>query len=66
MPLDEFPVIGALPTATGVYVTVTHSGVTLAPILGRYAAQEILEAVRVEMLSPYRPERFAPTPAAAT
>ncbi|NIP14273.1 MAG: FAD-binding oxidoreductase, partial [Pseudomonadales bacterium] len=35
-----------------------HSGVTLSPLVGRLAASEILDGVRVEMLEPYRVERF--------
>jgi len=58
MPLDEFPVMGALPTVPNIHVAVTHSGVTLAPIIGRYTAEEILRGSRVEMFAPYRPERF--------
>jgi len=64
MPLDELPVVGALPGAPGIHVVVTHSGVTLAPILGRYVAQEVLAASRLEALAPYRPERFVTAPAA--
>jgi glycine/D-amino acid oxidase-like deaminating enzyme len=61
MPLDELPVVGALPGMPDVYVAVTHSGVTLAPILGRYVAQEALTGSRAEALAPFRPERFAGT-----
>jgi glycine/D-amino acid oxidase-like deaminating enzyme len=63
MPVDELPVVGALPTMPDVHVAVTHSGVTLAPILGRYATQEVLKGSRVDALAPFRPERFAPTAA---
>ncbi|MGH6919428.1 MAG: NAD(P)/FAD-dependent oxidoreductase, partial [Geminicoccaceae bacterium] len=35
-----------------------HSGVTLAPAVGRFAAMEILDGARVDLLAPYRPERF--------
>jgi glycine/D-amino acid oxidase-like deaminating enzyme len=59
MPLDDLPVIGALPALSDVHVAVTHSGVTLAPILGRYVTRELLDAARVEELAPYRPERFS-------
>ena len=58
MPLDEHPVAGAVPGASGVYVAVTHSGVTLAPILGQIVAREVLEGVLDPRLAPYRPERF--------
>jgi glycine/D-amino acid oxidase-like deaminating enzyme len=59
MPTDEYPVVGALPATPDVHVAVTHSGVTLAPILGRWMSAEVLDATRVEALAPYRPERFA-------
>ncbi|MDX2142482.1 MAG: FAD-binding oxidoreductase [Rhodospirillaceae bacterium] len=59
MPTDGHPVVGPVPGTPGVYCVVTHSGVTLAPILGRYVAQEVMAGTPVEMLGPYRPERFA-------
>jgi glycine/D-amino acid oxidase-like deaminating enzyme len=58
MPLDEFPVMGALPNLSDVHVAVTHSGVTLAPIVGHLTADEVLAGSRAEMFAPYRPERF--------
>jgi glycine/D-amino acid oxidase-like deaminating enzyme len=58
MPVDEFPVMGALPGLSDIHVAVTHSGVTLAPIVGRLTAEEVLRGSRAQMLSPYRPERF--------
>jgi glycine/D-amino acid oxidase-like deaminating enzyme len=59
MPMDELPVVGALTATPDVHVAVTHSGVTLAPILGRWMSAEVLDASRIEALAPYRPERFA-------
>jgi glycine/D-amino acid oxidase-like deaminating enzyme len=59
VPLDGFPVVGAVPGANDVYVVVTHSGVTLAPILGQYVTREILGDEIVDWLAPYRPGRFA-------
>jgi glycine/D-amino acid oxidase-like deaminating enzyme len=59
MPADEFPVMGALPRLPDLHVAVTHSGVTLAPILGRLTAVEVLKDSREGMFAPYRPERFA-------
>ena len=58
MPADGLPIVGAVPGATDLYVTVTHSGVTLAPILGEYVRREVLGGQRVDALSPYRPGRF--------
>jgi glycine/D-amino acid oxidase-like deaminating enzyme len=58
MPLDDRPVIGPVPGAPDVYVCVTHSGITLAPILARHATREIIDGDRVDDLAPYRLERF--------
>ena len=58
MPTDDLPVVGPVPGAPDVYVSVTHSGVTLAPILGRYITREIVDGDQVGFLAPYRPERF--------
>ena len=60
MPLDELPVVGAIPDVPNLYVVVTHSGVTLAPILGRYVTQEVMSGSRIEALAPFRPERCGP------
>ena len=57
IPADGYPVIGfAMP---GLYVTAMHSGITLAPAVGRFAAMEILDGRRVSLLEPFRPGRFA-------
>jgi glycine/D-amino acid oxidase-like deaminating enzyme len=59
MPTDGFPIVGTVPGAADIYVAVSHSGVTLAPVFGEYVRRELLEEQRVEELSPYRPDRFA-------
>jgi glycine/D-amino acid oxidase-like deaminating enzyme len=58
MPKDGFPAVGAVPGVKGVYVATMHSGVTLAPIIGRYVTQELITGTPVPLLAPYRPERF--------
>lgn len=58
MPADGFPIVGATPTVPGVYLAVTHSGITLAPAIGLFAATEILGRQRDPLLAPYGPERF--------
>jgi len=58
MPEDGMPVLGFAPGLPGVYLATMHSGITLAAAAGRFAAMEILDGARVEMLEPYRPERF--------
>lgn len=59
MPSDGFPVVGRLPSSPNTYVAYTHSGVTLAPIIGEMGALEIETGAEVELLTPYRPARFA-------
>ncbi|RUY09007.1 FAD-binding oxidoreductase [Mesorhizobium sp. M2A.F.Ca.ET.040.01.1.1] len=58
-PVDGFPIVGRAEGAGGLYVAVTHSGITLAPVLGLFAAREILEGERDVLLTPYGLERFA-------
>lgn len=58
MPIDELPVIGLCEAVPNLYISLMHSGVTLAPLVGELAAIEIVDGARVEMLAPYRPERF--------
>ncbi len=57
MPKDGYPIVGACREYPNLYLAVTHSGVTLAPVLGELAAIEILDSVEVEPLGPYRPAR---------
>jgi len=58
VPADSLPVVGFAPKLGGLYVAVTHSGVTLAPALGRLATVEILDGVVVDPLTMFRPDRF--------
>ena len=58
LPRDGHPVVGVAPRCPDVYVAVTHSGVTLGPLLGRLASIEILDGVRTNLLQPFRPDRF--------
>jgi glycine/D-amino acid oxidase-like deaminating enzyme len=60
MPADEMPVVGPVPGVPGVSVCVTHSGVTLAAVLGAYMADEIVAGKVQPMLAPYRPDRAFP------
>ena len=62
MPEDEYPIVGFVPDSSDVYVAVMHSGVTLAPIMGRMISREILDDISVATLDPYRPERFSGSP----
>jgi len=58
MPLDEYPILGFAKACSNLYVAATHSGVTLAPLIGQLASIEILDSVQVSSLEPYRPSRF--------
>ena len=58
LPTDGLPVVGPISSCKGCYVVVTHSGVTLAPIMGDFVTQEVLGSRSLSMLEPYRPERF--------
>lgn len=57
-PFDNRPICGPVAGVEGAYVVVTHSGITLAPILGRYVAREIMGGAAAPLLRPYRPDRF--------
>ncbi|MGV8936441.1 MAG: NAD(P)/FAD-dependent oxidoreductase [Allorhizobium sp.] len=56
-PVDGFPIIGAA-EIVGLSLAVSHSGVTLAPAIGLFMAQEILEVRTEPLLEPYRFSRF--------
>ncbi|MDY0871016.1 NAD(P)/FAD-dependent oxidoreductase [Dongia rigui] len=58
MPADGFPIVGPAPDRPGLYLAVTHSGITLAPAIGLFAAAEILGRQRDPLLAPYGPGRF--------
>lgn len=58
LPKDGFPIVGFAPQSSKVYLAVTHSGVTLGPLLGELAALELLDGVQVDLLEPYRPGRL--------
>lgn len=58
-PVDGFPVISRADGVGGLYIAVMHSGITLAPAVGLFAAREILEGERDVLLTPYGLERFA-------
>jgi glycine/D-amino acid oxidase-like deaminating enzyme len=58
MPTDELPIVGPIPGVGGAYVAVMHSGITLAPTVGRLVASEIVNGVEAEQLAGLRPGRF--------
>ncbi len=60
-PADGFPAIGRPQNRAGLYTVVTHSGVTLAPSLGLFAAEEILNGARDPLIADFHPDRPALT-----
>jgi glycine/D-amino acid oxidase-like deaminating enzyme len=58
MPVDGQSIVGPLPGAPGLYVAVTHSGVTLAARLSQLIAAELTAGTQPVELAPYRPSRF--------
>jgi glycine/D-amino acid oxidase-like deaminating enzyme len=59
MPRDRHPIVGPVPGRPGLYVVVSHSGVTLGPLWGRVAAAEILGGGPDPRLASFRATRFA-------
>lgn len=58
IPADEYSAIGPVPRASGYYLAVTHSAVTMSPFIGVAVADEIVRnRVRPE-LAEFRPGRF--------
>jgi glycine/D-amino acid oxidase-like deaminating enzyme len=59
-PADGHPAVGRLGPA-GLWVMLSHSGVTLAPRLGRAVAAGVLGGAPDPLLAPYAPGRLAAT-----
>ena len=57
-PRDGVSAVGQIEGVAGLYVCVTHSGITLAPVLGALGAREILQGQRDELLLPFMPDRL--------
>jgi glycine/D-amino acid oxidase-like deaminating enzyme len=58
IPADGLPIIGPAPGLPGLYLAVMHSGITLAPLVGRLSAEEIVGGHLLDVLEPYRLDRF--------
>ncbi len=57
-PEDGMSLVGELPGSTGLHVVATHSGVSLAPILGTLMADSVIDSELPEQLRPFSLERF--------
>lgn len=58
-PADGLPAIGYVTPHQRVYVAVTHSGITLSPLLGRLIAEEMVNDTASDLLSDFRPQRLS-------
>jgi glycine/D-amino acid oxidase-like deaminating enzyme len=59
IPPDGMPMVGFVSEVAGLYVAAMHSGVTLAPLIGRFAVAESVHGRSEPALAPCRPDRFA-------
>ena len=57
-PRDGVSAIGRVKNTNGLYICVTHSGITLAPVLGDLGAAEILTGNRDHLLQGFSPDRL--------
>ncbi|MFI0371141.1 NAD(P)/FAD-dependent oxidoreductase [Actinomadura sp. 1N219] len=55
LPQGGYPSIGGVPELPGYYEAVTHSGIILAPLVGRLLAEEITTGRVPPQLKPHRP-----------
>src|SRR5690606_23406903 len=58
IPEDGVTIAGRVPGVSNAWVAVTHSGVTLGPLLGRLIASEVTGDAPDPLLSDFRPDRF--------
>jgi len=58
LPADGHTVAGFAGDHSRLYPIVTHSGITLGPLLGRLATAEIIHDRPQPLLAPFRPQRF--------
>ncbi len=58
MPMDGLPILGFTEAVPNMYIAMMHSGVTLAALMGEFAASVIADCAPVDIFEPYRHERF--------
>jgi glycine/D-amino acid oxidase-like deaminating enzyme len=59
IPADGRTSAGLVSAIPGYAEIVTHSGITLGPLLGRLVARQIVDGETDAVLEPFTPERFA-------
>lgn len=57
-PSDGLPALGYVSERQRVYLMASHSGMTLAPLLGELVAEEVITGERSAMLSDFAPQRL--------
>ncbi|HEY8744391.1 MAG TPA: FAD-dependent oxidoreductase [Chloroflexota bacterium] len=57
LPTDGYPLVGYAPGCGNLYLAITHSGMTLGPLLGELVAAEVLGAAPDPRLATFRPDR---------
>ncbi len=58
IPDDGLPILGFARAVPNLYFATMHSGATLAALVGEFAATETVDGARIDILEPYRIERF--------
>ena len=58
MPSDGLPIVGRVTHIAGLYLSLMHAGVTLAALVGRLVAAELVSGQDEALLATYRPKRF--------
>lgn len=66
LPEDGLPVVGFADTPGRFYLVVTHSGMTLGPLLGRLVAGELVDEAPAQLLADFRPQRLAGSASASS
>jgi len=54
---DRVALVGYAPGCGNLYLAITHSGMTLGPLLGELVAAEVLGAAPDPRLATFRPDR---------
>ena len=58
IPNDGLPILGRIPGMDGAFIAVTHSGITLSPIIGEVMTELLVSGRSSVSLDPYAMERF--------
>lgn len=59
IPFDKWPFLGQVESVPGLYISVSHSGITLAPVHGKAISDLILDGETDVPITQCRPERFS-------